>query len=227
MITSAIGGPSGAGKSTLARRLSAQLHYLYVDTGAMYRTIGLYGIKQGVDLKNEAAVCALLPQIKLDLRYVEGAQHMFLNDVDVSGEIRTEQVSMAASTVSAYAAVRAFLLETQRNFAKTSNILMDGRDIGTVVLPQANAKIFLTATPEERARRRHAELVQKGEEASYETVLADVKQRDYNDTHRAIAPLKAAPDAITVDTTEVDFEGAFALLLSTIEKKLQADGTQR
>ncbi|MEG1068636.1 MAG: (d)CMP kinase [Ruthenibacterium sp.] len=221
MKSIAIDGPSGAGKSTLARRLAAQLHYIYVDTGAMYRTIGLFALQQGVDLKNETAVSALLPQIKLDLRYVDGAQHMFLNGADVSAFIRTEQVSMAASTVSAYAAVRAFLLDTQRNFTKTSNILMDGRDIGTVVLPNADVKIFLTATAEERARRRHAELVQRGETASYETVLADVKQRDYNDTHRAIAPLKAAADAITIDTTDVDFEGALALLLAAIAKKLQ------
>ncbi|MEG1446029.1 MAG: (d)CMP kinase [Ruthenibacterium sp.] len=221
MKSIAIDGPSGAGKSTLARRLAAQLHYIYVDTGAMYRTIGLFALQQGVDLQNETAVSALLPQIKLDLRYVDGAQHMFLNGADVSALIRTEQVSMAASTVSAYAAVRAFLLDTQRNFTKTSNILMDGRDIGTVVLPNADVKIFLTATAEERARRRHAELVQRGETASYETVLADVKQRDYNDTHRAIAPLKAAADAITIDTTDVDFEGALALLLAAIAKKLQ------
>ncbi|MEG2595104.1 MAG: (d)CMP kinase [Ruthenibacterium sp.] len=221
MKSIAIDGPSGAGKSTLARRLAAQLHYIYVDTGAMYRTIGLFALQQGVDLKNETAVSALLPQIELDLRYVDGAQHMFLNGADVSALIRTEQVSMAASTVSAYAAVRAFLLDTQRNFTKTSNILMDGRDIGTVVLPNADVKIFLTATAEERARRRHAELVQRGETASYETVLADVKQRDYNDTHRAIAPLKAAADAITIDTTDVDFEGALALLLAAIAKKLQ------
>ncbi|MEG0910395.1 MAG: (d)CMP kinase [Ruthenibacterium sp.] len=221
MKSIAIDGPSGAGKSTLARRLAAQLHYIYVDTGAMYRTIGLFALQQGVDLQNETAVSALLPQIELDLRYVDGAQHMFLNGADVSALIRTEQVSMAASTVSAYAAVRAFLLDTQRNFTKTSNILMDGRDIGTVVLPNADVKIFLTATAEERARRRHAELVQRGETASYETVLADVKQRDYNDTHRAIAPLKAAADAITIDTTDVDFEGALALLLAAIAKKLQ------
>ncbi|MEG0897343.1 MAG: (d)CMP kinase [Ruthenibacterium sp.] len=226
MIAIAIDGPSGAGKSTLARRLAEKLHYIYVDTGAMYRTIGLFALQQGIDLKNETAVTALLPRIKLDLRYVDGAQHMFLNDVDVSGEIRTEQVSMSASIVSAYPAVRAFLLETQRNFTKTSNILMDGRDIGTVVLPHADVKIFLTATPEERARRRYLELLEKGEKAEYDTVLADVKQRDYNDTHRAIAPLKAAEDAVIVDTTEVDFEGAFALLLSAIEKKLQADGTK-
>ncbi|MEG1640074.1 MAG: (d)CMP kinase [Ruthenibacterium sp.] len=226
MIAIAIDGPSGAGKSTLARRLAEKLHYIYVDTGAMYRTIGLFALQQGIDLKNETAVTALLPRIKLDLRYVDGAQHMFLNDVDVSGEIRTEQVSMSASIVSAYPAVRAFLLETQRNFTKTSNILMDGRDIGTVVLPHADVKIFLTATPEERARRRYLELLEKGEKAEYDTVLADVKQRDYNDTHRAIAPLKAAEDAVIVDTTEVDFEGAFVLLLSAIEKKLQADGTK-
>ncbi|MEG2842909.1 MAG: (d)CMP kinase, partial [Ruthenibacterium sp.] len=198
MIAIAIDGPSGAGKSTLARRLAEKLHYIYVDTGAMYRTIGLFALQQGIDLKNETAVTALLPRIKLDLRYVDGAQHMFLNDVDVSGEIRTEQVSMSASIVSAYPAVRAFLLETQRNFTKTSNILMDGRDIGTVVLPHADVKIFLTATPEERARRRYLELLEKGEKTEYDTVLADVKQRDYNDTHRAFAPLKAAEDAVIV-----------------------------
>ena len=156
MISVAIDGPSGAGKSTLARRLAAELGYVYVDTGAMYRAIGLYGLRAGADLKDEAQMTALLPAIKLELRYTDGAQHILLNGEDVSEAIRAEQVGMAASSVSAHPAVRAFLLETQRGLARQSNVLMDGRDIGTVVLPDATVKIFLTACPEARARRREA-----------------------------------------------------------------------
>lgn len=220
MISIAIDGPSGAGKSTLARRLAAVLGYIYVDTGAMYRTIGLFALQNGVDPKNEAAVTALLPQIQMSLQYVDGAQHMFLNGADVSAQIRTEEVGMAASGVSAHGAVRAYLLDTQRNFAKTDNIIMDGRDIGTVVLPRANIKIFLTASAEERASRRYKELLEKGAKADYDTVLADVHARDYNDSHRAIAPLKAAEDAVVVDTTGIDFEASFALLLKTIKERV-------
>ncbi len=220
MISVAIDGPSGAGKSTLARRLATALGYLYVDTGAMYRTIGLFALQNNIDPKNEAAVIALLPKIEMDLRYVDGVQHMFLNQADVSTDIRTEAVGMAASDVSAHPAVRAYLLDTQRNFAKTSNIIMDGRDIGTVVLPHANLKIFLTASAEERATRRHKELIEKGVKTDYNTVLVDVRARDDNDMNRAIAPLKAADDAVTVDTTGIDFEASFALLLKTIKERV-------
>lgn len=220
MISIAIDGPSGAGKSTLARRLAQELGYIYVDTGAMYRTIGLYAVEHATDPKDKDAVLALLPQICLDLRYVDGAQHMFLNGEDVSDRIRTEQISMAASGVSAYPEVRAFLLEAQRALARDNNVIMDGRDIGTIVLPDAQVKLFLTADAEDRARRRYEELVARGESVRYEDVLDDVRKRDYNDTHRDAAPLKAAPDAQVVDTTGCAFETSFARLLAAIRAKL-------
>ena len=216
MISVAIDGPSGAGKSSLAKRLAADLGYVYVDTGAMYRTIGLYAVRQGADLHDADAVAALLPQIQLDIRLVDGTQHVYLNGEDVSKAIRAEQIGMAASAVSAHPAVRAFLLETQRGLAANQNVLMDGRDIGTVVLPHATVKIYLTASAEARAGRRCKELQQKGQPADYDTVLADIRQRDYQDTHREIAPLKQAEDAIRVDTSDIDFDQSFALLKHTI-----------
>ena len=216
MISVAIDGPSGAGKSSLAKRLAADLGYVYVDTGAMYRTIGLYAVRQGADLHDAAAVAALLPQIRLDIRLVDGSQHVYLNGEDVSEAIRAEEIGMAASAVSAHPPVRAFLLETQRGLAANQNVLMDGRDIGTVVLPNATVKIFLTASPEARAQRRCKELQEKGQAAEYETVLADIRQRDYQDTHRAVAPLKQAEDAILVDTSDIDFDQSFAVLKRTI-----------
>lgn len=222
MVSIAIDGPSGAGKSTLARRLAAELGYVYVDTGAMYRSIGLYALRAGADCGNEAAVAALLPQISLSLEYQDGAQHILLNGEDVSDAIRTPEVSMAASAVSAHPPVRAFLLETQRELARRQNVLMDGRDIGTVILPNAQVKIFLTASPEERARRRFEELKARGEAVTYEQVLEDVVQRDYNDTHRAAAPLKAAPDAVTVDTTGLTFDESFGALLRVIRARVEA-----
>ena len=191
MISIAIDGPSGAGKSSLAKRLAAELGYVYVDTGAMYRAIGLYTLRAGQNTKDAAAVAALLPDIHLDIRPGQGAQQILLNGEDVTETVRQEQVGMAASDVSAHPAVRAFLLETQRALAARSNVLMDGRDIGTVVLPDATVKIFLTATPEARAQRRLAELQAKGQAADYATVLADIRLRDDQDTHRAVAP--AAP----------------------------------
>ena len=216
MISVAIDGPSGAGKSSLAKRLAADLGYVYVDTGAMYRTIGLYAVRQGADLHDAAAVAALLPQIRLDIRLVDGTQHVYLNGEDVSEAIRAEEIGMAASAVSAHPPVRAFLLETQRGLAANQNVLMDGRDIGTVVLPNATVKIFLTASPEARAQRRCKELQEKGQAAEYDTVLADIRQRDYQDTHRAVAPLKQAEDAILVDTSDIDFDQSFAVLKRTI-----------
>ena len=194
MVSVAIDGPAGAGKSTLARRLAADFGYIYVDTGAMFRTIGLYALRAGKDPKDNEAVNALLPNITLEFAFIEGEQHIYLNGEDVSTAIRTEEVGMAASAVGANPAVRAFLLEMQRDMAKTQNILMDGRDIGTVVLPNATVKIFLTASPEARATRRWKEYQQKGIDTPYEDVLADVKQRDYQDTHRAAAPLKQADE---------------------------------
>lgn len=216
MISVAIDGPSGAGKSTLAKRLAKELGYLYVDTGAMYRSIGLYALRQGVDPKDEAAVTALLPQIQIELRYVDGAQRVLLCGEDVSEAIRAENVGMATSAVSAHPPVRAFLLELQRGMARTHDILMDGRDIGTVILPNASVKIFLTASAEARADRRFKELQEKGVDTDYQTVLEDIRRRDYQDSHRATAPLRQAEDAVLVDTSEMDLEESFQALKSLI-----------
>ena len=220
MISVAIDGPAGAGKSTLARRLAGELGYIYVDTGAMYRTIGLYALRVGKDPKDNEAVNALLPSIRLRLASVEGEQHIYLGDEDVSAAIRTEEAGMAASAVGANPTVRAYLLDTQRNMAKTQNVLMDGRDIGTVVLPDATVKIFLTASPEARATRRWKEYQAKGMPNTYEEVLADVKQRDYQDTHRAAAPLKQAEDAVLLDTSELNFEQSLAAMKEIIAQKV-------
>lgn len=216
MISIAIDGPSGAGKSSLAKRLAAELGYVYVDTGAMYRAIGLYTLRAGQNTKDAAAVAALLPDIHLDIRPGQGAQQILLNGEDVTETVRQEQVGMAASDVSAHPAVRAFLLETQRALAACSNVLMDGRDIGTVVLPDATVKIFLTATPEARAQRRLAELQAKGQAADYATVLADIRLRDDQDTHRAVAPLRQAADAVLLDTSAIGLEESYALLKKTV-----------
>ena len=216
MISVAIDGPSGAGKSSLAKRLAKELGYLYVDTGAMYRAIGLYAKRAGADTKNAAAVEALLPEVRVELKYVDGAQRVLLCGEDVSEAIRAEEIGMAASDVSAHPAVRRFLLDTQRNMALTHDLLMDGRDIGTVILPNATVKIFLTASPEARAKRRMLELQQKGQPADCETVLEDIRQRDWQDTHRATAPLKQAEDAVLVDTSELDFEESFQTLKNLI-----------
>ena len=219
MISVAIDGPSGAGKSSLAKRLAKELGYLYVDTGAMYRSIGLYAKRAGADTKNAAAVEALLPSIRLELKYVDGAQRVLLCGEDVSEAIRAEEIGMAASVVSAHPAVRRFLLDTQRNMALTHDLLMDGRDIGTVILPNATVKIFLTASPEARAKRRMLELQQKGQPADYETVLEDIRQRDWQDTHRETAPLKQAEDAVLLDTTALDFVQSEDALLHIIRER--------
>lgn len=220
MISIAIDGPSGAGKSTLSRKIAGELGYLYVDTGAMYRAVGLAAIRGNVPTKDADAVGALLSGIKVGLKYVNGEQRVFLNDEDVSAKIRDEAVSMAASDVSAHAQVRAFLLDTQRRLADENNVVMDGRDIGTVILPNAQVKIFLTASAEDRARRRFEELVEKGKEADYEKVLEDVKLRDYNDSHRAAAPLKQASDARLLDTTGNTFEKSLGQLMGIIKECL-------
>jgi cytidylate kinase len=220
MISVAIDGPSGAGKSTLAKRLAKDLGYTYVDTGAMYRSIGLYALRAGKNPKDGAAVEALLPQIKLRLASIDGAQHIYLNEEDVSDAIRQEEVGMAASAVATHPAVRTFLLELQRSMAQTQNVLMDGRDIGTVILPNATVKIFLTASPEARADRRWKELTAKGQSVSYEEVLADVQKRDYQDTHRAAAPLRQAEDAVRVDTSELDFEQSVEAMKAVIAAKI-------
>ena len=220
MHSIAIDGPAGAGKSTLARRLAKELGYIYVDTGAMYRAIGLYALRAGADPADRAAVEPMLPEISLRLENQAGEQKIFLNGEDVSAAIRAEQVGMAASAVAAIPAVRAFLLELQRGMARAQNVLMDGRDIGTVILPDASVKIFLTASPEARARRRWLENKAKGIEEEYEAVLEDVKKRDYQDSHRAAAPLRQAEDAILVDTSELDFDQSFETLKKIIAEKL-------
>jgi len=216
----ALDGPSGAGKSTIAKRLSAELGFVYVDTGAMYRTIGLYCLQNGIDTADEAAVAAALPQIDIQLKYVDGEQRVLLNGTDVSKEIRINEVSMAASKVSAYKAVRAFLLDTQRDMAKTQSVIMDGRDIGTVVLPDAEIKIFLVADPKERAKRRYKELIERGQNVPFEEVLQDIIQRDYNDENRAEAPLRQAEDAIRLDTSLLDFEQSYNAVLELAKSKM-------
>ena len=217
----AIDGPSGAGKSRLARAAAAQFGFIYVDTGAIYRTVGLAAYRRGLDRHDENAVKAMLPELKIEMRYNEaGEQRMFLNGDDVSAEIREPEISICASDVSALPAVRAFLLEMQRHMAREHSVIMDGRDIGTVVLPQAELKIFLTASAKARAARRLLELRRKGIESSFEEVLRDIEYRDEQDTARAAAPLKKADDAVLVDTSDIDFEQSLALLCGIIEKRL-------
>lgn len=216
----AIDGPSGAGKSSLARRCAAELGLLYVDTGAIYRTVGLAAWRRGLDCKDEQAVASILPELDIRLGYVDGEQRMFLNGEDVSREIRMPEISMCASDVSAHAAVRDFLMEMQRKLARENRVIMDGRDIGTVVLPEARLKIYLTASPEARAQRRMKELVAKGVETSFEEVLQDIIRRDEQDMNREVAPLRRAEDAVLVDTTEIDFEGSFQLLCSIIRERM-------
>lgn len=217
----AIDGPSGAGKSTLAKRLAKELGFLYLDTGAIYRTVGLHALRQGVDPGDEAAVLALLPGLTVTTGYgPDGLQHMYRNGEDVTEAIREHQVSDAASKVSAIPGVRAYLLEMQRRAARESDVVMDGRDIGTVVLPQAQVKIFLTAQPEARARRRYDELLARGQQADYEQVLRDVIDRDWRDTHREVAPLKQAEDAILVDTTQLSLEESWQRLYEVVKERL-------
>ena len=219
----AIDGPSGAGKSTLARALARSLGYLYVDTGAIYRTVGLQAFRNGIDPENGDAVAALLPGLDIGLGYGEdGVQRMYLNGEDVSQAIRQHEISRYASCVSALPEVRSFLLDRQRQLAREHDVVMDGRDIGTVVLPQADVKIFLTATPEARARRRWLELQDRGEQAQFDTVLRDVKERDQRDANRSTAPLRQAEDAILADTTELDLDQSLALLIQIVKERLQA-----
>lgn len=219
----AIDGPSGAGKSTLAKMVAEKLGFLYVDTGAIYRTVGLYAQKKQVEPDDAAAVTALLDSIQIKMSHgKDGLQHMYLNGEDVTSEIRRHEISAYASAVSAIPQVRAFLLEMQRSLARTNNVVMDGRDIGTVVLPQAEVKVFLTADSADRARRRYDELVQRGQQTEYEAVLKDLIQRDYNDSHRSSAPLKQAEDALLLDTTGNSLDQSFELLLKTIKEQLKA-----
>ena len=221
IINIAIDGPSGAGKSSLAKAVAKELNMIYVDTGALYRSIGLFSKNKGVSLENIKETVNFLSEIKLDLMYENGAQKVVLNGEDVSDFIRTPEISMYASAVSAIPAVREFLLETQRSIARKTDVIMDGRDIGTVVLPFADVKIFLTASAEERARRRFLELQEKGVDTTYEEVLQDMQQRDYNDSHRAAAPLKAAQDAILLNTEGNTLEQSVELFRTTILQAIE------
>ena len=202
----AIDGPAGAGKSSAAKLAAKKLGFIYVDTGALYRAVGVAALRRGVKPDDAKAVAAILPEIKVELAFLDGEQRVFLNGEDVSDAIRLPEASMAASNVSAIPAVRAFLFDLQRGIAKKNDCLMDGRDIGTVVLPNAECKIFLTAAAEIRAKRRCLELEEKGTPVPYETLLEEIKQRDYNDSHRAIAPLKPAPDAVLLDSSGMTLE---------------------
>lgn len=219
-INIAIDGPAGAGKSSIAKLVSKELGYIYVDTGALYRTVGLYSIRKGIDTKDAEAVTATLKDIEVKLGFVDGAQHVFLNGEDVSDAIRTPEASMGASNVSAIPAVRTFLFDLQRDIAKNNNCIMDGRDIGTVVLPDAQIKLFLTASPEARAERRYKELIEKGEKVDFQEVLDDINKRDYQDSHREIAPLKQAEDALLVDNSGCNLEQGTALVIGIIKEKL-------
>ena len=218
----AIDGPSGAGKSTLAKALAEALGFLYVDTGAIYRTVGLRAFRAGADPSDPAAVVPLLEGLDIGMRHAgDGLQRMYLNGEDVTEAIRRHEISAYASAVSAIPAVRAFLLEQQRALAREHDVVMDGRDIGTVVLPDADVKIFLTAAPEVRARRRWLELKQRGQETGFDTVLRDVLARDEQDTHRAAAPLRRAEDAVLADTTDKDLEQSLALLTQIAKERLE------
>lgn len=220
-IAIAIDGPAGAGKSSLSKEVAKELSFIYVDTGALYRTIGLAASRKGLKKDDKAEIISMLNDIDVKLSFNdEGSQIVLLNGEDVSSFIRTPEASMFASAVSAIPEVRAFLLDLQRNMAKSDNVVMDGRDIGTVVLPDAKIKIFLTASPEKRAMRRHKENIEKGIDSTYEEVLKDVNQRDYQDSHREIAPLKPAEDSVLVDTSDYDFEGSKELLLKVIKERM-------
>lgn len=217
----AIDGPAGAGKSTIARRLAKELGYYYVDTGAIYRTVAYFMDLLGISPKDVDGVERYIDELTIEIEYDEdGVQHMIMNGMDVSGDIRTQDISQKASLVSAHAVVRDVLLDMQRNVAKKHNVIMDGRDIGTVVLPGADVKIFLTADAEVRAKRRYDELIAKGQKADLSTILKEIKQRDYQDSHRAIAPLKQAKDAVLVDTSALDIEGVVTVIRQIVGEKI-------
>lgn len=220
MINVAIDGPAGAGKSTIAKAAAKELGFIYVDTGALYRAVAYNAVKTGA-IDDEQKIINMLDSTKVELKYVNGVQAVYLNGEDVSAFIRTPEISMEASKVSAIPQVRAFLLNLQREIASTNNVIMDGRDIATVVLPNADVKIFLFASPECRAERRYKELIEKGESVSFDDVLKDVNQRDYQDSHREIAPLKPSDDSIMADTSELTLQESINLIVNTIKEKIQ------
>lgn len=219
-ISVAIDGPSGSGKSTLARAAAKELKFIYVDTGAIYRTVTLYVLRHNIQPRDASAVAALLPEIEINLTYDgTGLQRMYLNGEDVTDQLRTQEVSMAASAVAAHLAVRAFLLDMQRAMAEKYDVMMDGRDIGTVVLPDANVKIFLTAGSEVRARRRWLELQQRGTPKDYDQILRETQERDSQDANRDVAPLRPAEDAVTLDTTELNLEQSLQRIIEIIRER--------
>ena len=220
MISIALDGPAGAGKSTLAKAAAKKLGFIYVDTGALYRAVGLKFSRAGYDTELNCDIDEMLKTTSVDIRFIGKEQHVFLDGEDVNALIRTPEISMMASAVSAKPPVRAFLLELQRKLARENNVIMDGRDIGTVVLPDATVKLFVTAKPETRADRRYKELTEKGMEVNYDEILSDIKTRDYNDSHRAVAPLKVAEGGIVFDTDDLDFEASLAELLKIIDKEV-------
>lgn len=221
MINVAIDGPAGAGKSTIAKAAAKELNFIYVDTGALYRTISLSAVRAGV-IDDDEKIVQMLDDISVKLGFADdGTQCVYLNDEDVSAFIRTPEISMRASKVSAIPEVRAFLLDLQRNIAKENNVIMDGRDIASVILPDANPKIFLFASPECRAQRRYKELVEKGESVTFEEVLADVNQRDYQDSHRDIAPLKPTDESVMADTSELTLEESIQLIINIIKENIK------
>lgn len=221
IINVAIDGPAGAGKSTISRKAAYELGYIYIDTGALYRTVGLNALRKGANFESdEAIVATLTDDVKVELKFIDGEQRMFLSGEDVSDKIRTPEASMAASRVSAVPKVREYLFDLQKKLARENCCVMDGRDIGTVVLPNADVKIFLTASPEARAERRYKELTEKGMDVKYEDVLNDMIKRDYDDSHRAIAPLKQADDAILCDTSELNLEESIDLIIRTIKENI-------